>query len=171
MKKVAGCFEKVVIFALLMMVFPFASEVVGQSTDKSNVNWVSFAEAAKQADAEEKKLMIFLEAEWCMVCKRMHEEVFTKSNVFSLLNRGFYPVRMDIESDTMIPVKGKWVSKKEFSKDIGIYGTPTILFLNSNEEVIGNFVGYSDAEDMINLLTYIASDAYLTESLESYINP
>lgn len=171
MKTVTIWFEKVVIFALLMMVLPFVSEVMGQSPDKSGLNWISYTQAAEQADDEEKKLMIFLEAEWCMVCKRMHREVFTNDEVISLMNSDFYPVRMDIESDAMIPVKGKRVSKKEFSKSIGIYGTPTILFLNSNEEVIGNFVGYSDSEEMISLLTYITSEAYLTESLESYTNP
>ena len=169
MKTLKDWFDKVVIFALLMMVLPLVSLVKGQSPDKSDVSWISYAEAAKQAEA--KKLMIFLEAEWCMVCKRMHREVFTNDEVFSLINRGFYLVRMDIESVAMIPVKGKMISKKESSKSIGIYGTPTILFLNSKEEVIGNFVGYSDAEDMISLLTYITSDAYLTESLGSYSNP
>lgn len=171
MKTVTDWIVKVVIFTLLMMVLPLASLVKGQSPDKSDVSWISYAEAAKQAEAETKKLMIFLEAEWCMVCKRMHREVFTNDEVFSLINRDFYPVKMDIESDAIIPVKGKMISKKEFSKSIGIYGTPTLLFLNSKEEVIGNFVGYSDAEDMISLLTYITSDAYLTESLESYSNP
>lgn len=171
MKAEASWYKLVLIVTFLMMVLPLATEVKGQSSARTDVSWISYAEAAEMADAEEKKVMIFLEAEWCTVCKRMHREIFTKDEVFSLINSDFYPVRLDIESDDMIPVKGKMVSKKEFSKSVGVYGTPTILFLNSNEEVIGNFVGYSDDEDMKRLLTFITSDAYLTESLESYSSP
>ena len=115
--------------------------------------------------------MLFLEAEWCIVCKRMHREVFTNREVTSLINNDFYAVKMDIESEEMIPVNGEMISKKEYSKSIGIYGTPTILFIDSNDDVIGNFVGYVDEKGMVILLNFIKSDAYLTESLESYSRP
>ena len=168
MKAEASWYKLVLLITFLMMVLPLATEVKGQSSARTDVSWISYAEAAEKADAEEKKVMIFLEADWCMVCKRMHREVFTNNEVFSLINSDFYPVRLDIESDDMIPVNGETISKKEYSKSIGIYGTPTILFLNSKEEVIGNFVGYSDDEEMKKLLTFISSDAYLTERLDDY---
>lgn len=149
-----------------MLTLPFVISVKAQSTNEPGVNWTSYAEATKQA--EDKKVMVFLEAEWCGVCKRMHREVFTNSKVFSLINSEFLAVKMDIESEDRIPVNGDMISKKEYSKNIGIYGTPTILFLNSNEDIIGNFVGYSDSGEMVTLLNYIASDAYLSGSLEEY---
>lgn len=169
MKSSMNFFKQVTIIIVMMLALPFVSDVNAQSTNETGVNWISYAEAIKQA--EEKKVMIFLEAEWCMVCKRMHREVFTNDEVFSLINSDFFAVKMDIESDDQIPVNGDMVSKKEYSKNIGIYGTPTILFLNSREDIIGNFVGYSDSWEMVTLLNYIASDAYLTVSLEEYTNP
>jgi len=161
--------KQVVIIIFLILALPFVYEVKAQPTDENGVNWISYADAIKQA--EEKKVMVFLEAEWCVVCKRMHKEVFTDNEVFSLINRDFFAVKMDIESQDRIPVNGNMVSKMEYSKSIGIYGTPTILFLDRNEDIIGNFVGYSDSGEMVTLLTYIVSDAYLTESLEEYTNP
>jgi thioredoxin-related protein len=153
------------------MLKAFVFEVNAQALKDTEVRWGSYAEAAELAEDEQKKVMIFLEAEWCTVCKRMHREVFTNEEIISLLNNDFYSVRIDIESDERISVREKMITKKEFSKSVGIYGTPTILFLNSEEEVIGNYVGFLDVIDMIRLLNYIESDAYLTESLESYLNP
>lgn len=157
----------VTIFLMLALFFAFG--VNAQSPDETDVNWISYEDAIEQV--EEKKMMVFLEAEWCMVCKRMHQEVFTNDEVSSLINRDFFAVKMDIESNDRIPVNGGMVSKMEYSKSIGIYGTPTILFLDSSEDIIGNFVGYSDSAEMVTLLSYIVSDAYLTESLEEYTNP
>jgi len=154
-----------------MMLTLLVFEVHGQSSNTSDVRWISYTDAAEKADAVNKKRMVFLEAEWCIVCKRMHREVFTNGEVASLINSDYYAVRMDIESEEMIPVSGDMISKKEYSKSIGIYGTPTILFIDSNDDVIGNFVGYLDEEGMTTLLNFITSEAYLTESLESYSRP
>lgn len=169
MKRSMNYCKQVIFISVLILALPFVFEVNAQPANEPGVNWISYAEAAKQA--EHKKVMVFLEAEWCVVCKRMHREVFTNSEVFSMLNSDFFAVKMDIESHDQIPVNGSMISKMEFSKSIGIYGTPTILFLNSSEDIIGNFVGYSDSGEMVTLLNYIASDAYLTVSLEEYTNP
>ena len=166
MNRSMNCCKQVTIILVFILALPFVFSVNAQSVNGQGVNWISYAEATKQA--EDKKVMVFLEAEWCVVCKRMHREVFTNDEVFSLINSDFLAVKMDIESEDRIPVNGDMISKMEFSKSIGIYGTPTILFLNSNEDIIGNFVGYSDSGEMVTLLNYIASDAYLSGSLEEY---
>lgn len=168
MKTATARLTQFLIFTLLMMGTFFVLEVKSQSAGEPDVNWISYAEATERVEAEEKKIMIFLEADWCTVCKRMHQEVFPDDDVASLINSDFYAVRVDIESADIIPVKGEMMSKKEYSKSVGIYGTPTILFLNSDEEIIGNFVGYSDKTDMTILLNFINSDAYMKESLESF---
>ena len=171
MKTLTSFSQSVVIFTCLIMITLLVTEVHGQSSNTSDVRWTSYADAAEQADAVNKKRMLFLEAEWCIVCKRMHREVFTNGEVSTLINNDFYAVRMDIESEEMIPVNREMISKKEYSKSIGIYGTPTILFIDSNDDVIGNFVGYLDEKGMVILLNFIKSDAYLTENLESYSRP
>lgn len=171
MKTVKFWLVQISVLMILMMYKPVVFEVNGQAIEKTEVRWVSYADAVEDGQVGQKKLMIFLEADWCTVCKRMHREVFTDNSVIALLNTHFYPVRLDIESNDKIPMKGRMITKKEFSKSVGVYGTPTILFLNNEEDIIGNFVGYSDEKDMIRLLNYIKSDAYLTVSLEGYSNP
>jgi len=153
-------------FQLIFMVFVF--EVKAQEKKETEISWKSYAAVTEVSEMDQKKTMLFLEADWCTVCKRMHREVFTDKEVIALLNTHFIPVRMDIESDEMIKVKGYEVSKKEFSKRVGIYGTPTILFLDENEDIIGNFVGYSDENEMIKLLNFIHSEAYLNKTLDGY---
>lgn len=166
--RVGSAIFLMVTFLLMSLLVP---DVKAQSSyDESDVNWISYSKAAEEAKTTDKKLMLFLEADWCGICKRMHREVFTNDEVASLISSDFYPVRIDIESDDMIPVKGEMISQKEYSKSVGIYGTPTILFLDSNEEIVGNFVGYSDESEMARLLNFIASGAYMNETLESYTN-
>ncbi|MDZ7807266.1 MAG: thioredoxin fold domain-containing protein [Gracilimonas sp.] len=168
MKTKTGWFAQLSLFTILMVQIVFVPEMNAQAPGDSGVAWVSYTEATENAESDQKTLMLFLEAEWCTVCKRMHREVFTDESVIEALNTHFYPVRLDIESNDKIQVKGKKISIKEFSKKIGVYGTPTILFLDEEEDIIGNFVGYSDEKDLLKLLNYIESEAYLSESMEGF---
>jgi len=164
--------KKIIVMVSLinMMLFvALASEISAQTPENGEVNWMSYKEAVENTKSEKDiKIMLFLEADWCTVCKRMHREVFTDGKVIALLNTHFSPVKLDIESSDKLNMKGRTISKKEFSKDIGIYGTPTILFLDETEDIIGNFVGFSNVDEMLKLLNFISSEAYLNGTLEGY---
>lgn len=137
--------------------------------NRNSSPWVSFNEMAEMNQNQPKKIMLFMEADWCSVCKRMKREVFPDSTIQALLREKFYPVRIDIESEEQIQFADEQVTKKELSKEFGIRGTPTIIFLNHDFSVIGNSVGFSGREEFITLLHFIGDDKYNHMSFDEFI--
>lgn len=127
----------------------------------SQIDWIDYENAATLAKNNNQKILLFMEADWCSVCKRMKREVFPDEQIQTLINDYFLPVRIDIESENKIVFDGKETTKKKLSKDLGVYATPTIILLEENESVIGNNIGFSDVNDFKRLLTFIYKEEYL----------
>lgn len=142
--------------------------VSGQETDDSS-HWISFEKMIESNQSEPKKIMLFMEADWCGVCKRMKREVFPDPTIQALLKTEFFPVRIDIESEEEIQFMDERVTKMELSKEFGIRGTPTIIFLDSDFSVIGNKVGFSDQEEFSSLLKFINQEEYKHTSFDGYM--
>lgn len=142
--------------------------VYGQETGDSSP-WVSFDEMVESNQNQPKKIMLFMEAEWCGICKRMKREVFPDPTIQTLLNDHFYPIRVDIESEEQIQFADERVTKKALSKEFGIRGTPTVIFLDTDYSVIGNKVGFSDRDEFTALLKFISEEEYNQASFEEYM--
>jgi thioredoxin-related protein len=130
-------------------------------TESYGITWLSLEEAIESAKNDPKKVMLFMEAEWCTLCKKMKKEVFPDSEIQTMINNNFYAVRIDIESNESIIYEDKKWTKKELSKDFGLYATPTFIFLDSDESMIGNKPGYMDREEFMDLLTFVANEEYI----------
>lgn len=154
------------VFLALYFVVPIS--VSGQQADQSSI-WVTYDRMVESNQDQPKKIMLFMEADWCGVCKRMKREVFPDPAIQTLLNDHFYPVRIDIESDEEIQFSDERVTKIELSKQFGIRGTPTIIFLESDFSVIGSSVGFSDTEEFTNLLQFINGEEYRDSSFKEYL--
>ncbi|MDX1640801.1 MAG: thioredoxin fold domain-containing protein [Balneolaceae bacterium] len=135
--------------------------------DTSQIDWVSYEKAITLAQNHNQKVLLFMEADWCSVCKRMKREVFPDKEIKTLMNDHFLPVRIDIESEDKILFQGREISKKNLAKDLGIYGTPTIIFLEENESVIGNNVGFMNTDNFKRLLTFIYQEEYLHSNFDN----
>lgn len=153
-------------FLALYFVFPLS--VSGQQADQSSI-WVTYDRMVESNQDQPKKILLFMEADWCGVCKRMKREVFPDQTIQTLLNDHFYPVRINIESDEEIQFRDERVTKKELSKQFGIRGTPTIIFLESDFSVIGSSVGFSDTGEFTNLLQFINDEEYHDSSFDEYL--
>lgn len=128
---------------------------------KSDINWLSLETAVTMAEENPKKIMLFMEADWCALCKKMKREVFPVSEIQQKIDSSFYAVRIDIESEEIVVFKGQEWTKKELSQDFGLYATPTFIFLESDQSVIGNKVGFMEKEEFLDLLSFIADEKYV----------
>lgn len=151
---------------LFLMVVTLNLSAQPISTEESP--WVQYETAIERAELEPRKIMLFMEADWCSVCKQMKEEVFPNEEIGRILNDNFYAVRFDIESQSKIRYQGQRISKKAFSKKMGLYATPTFLFMDPDGSVIGNMSGYMDTAELQKLLIYIDQEAYLNMDLEAF---
>ena len=70
----------------------------------------------------------------------MKEKTFSNPDVISKINKDYITVFIDINENSQIAAKYK------------IFGTPTTIFLDSNQKQIGKIEGFVDANEFLNEL-------------------
>lgn len=100
----------------------------------------------------DKPIFVDVFTTWCGPCKKMDKTTFQDSEVSALLNENFTNLKWDAEDDKF----------RDLVKEHNVMGYPTVLFFNSNKELISTRVGYQDAESLtevsINVMRYVKED-------------
>ncbi len=91
----------------------------------------SFSEVLAKAKAEGKAVFIDCYTSWCGPCRWMATEVFTDARVAEVFNTRFINMKIDME-------KGEG---PELAKRFDVTAYPTLVFVNSDGEVIEKNVG------------------------------
>ncbi len=152
-------------FILLLFTLADFDRAKAQS---GSLNWNDFNSAITSADHDNKTLFLFFEAEWCGFCKQMRSEVFPQDSIQDKVEKGFIPVAIDIESEEKIIYQDQEMSQKSFSHQMRIDATPTIMFMNSEGDVIGRYRGFAYENEFILLLGYIRGGDVVNLSFAEY---
>lgn len=120
------------------------------------------------AKTEKKPILVFLTADWCTYCESMKNTSFRNKEVIKEIKKGFYFVEFDIESKEDIKLgsavfkykpSGLKTGTHELAEIIGtidgVLNTPTIVLLNKEMEVVYQYGGYMDTEQLTRLLKSI----------------
>jgi len=114
---------------------------------EEELQYQSFDEALKTAEAENKLVMVFFWAEWCGYCIQIRREVFTNPQVHEVFNRNFLAVSVDIEDDP-----------KNLAKKYRARALPTMLFLKPDGEIMGFLPGAVNGESFLKVLDYLVEN-------------
>ncbi|MDZ7695104.1 MAG: thioredoxin fold domain-containing protein [Balneolaceae bacterium] len=140
------------------------------SSEKSaKINWYSLEEAQNLADDSGKKVLVYLEAQWCGYCNKMESEVFPLQEVQDVMHQFYYPVRVDIDSNNTLVFKDQKLTEKEFAQKLRVSGTPTFLFINGEGTMLGKQPGFMPADVFKALLSYVGSDLYDKMKFDQYL--
>lgn len=131
MKKV---FIVLIVLAILTcgMSSSFAGDHVNNTTDLNK--------AIEQAQAENKSIMLLFDQNGCYYCDELKEKTLSNPDVISKLNEGYITVIVDINEQPRLASK------------YNVFGTPTAIFLDSNQKQIGKIEGYVDDNEFLNTL-------------------
>ncbi len=140
------------IFASLALVVLFAS-YVAQSTvtdaGKLTLKGVTFntnlTAAIETAKIKDKPVFVYIRSEYCGWCRKFEEETFTNQTVVKTLNENFVLVSLDIDK------------QKNETRNFGVYGTPTMIFLDSNGTGLKRIPGYTDNGTFLGVMNEIAN--------------
>lgn len=109
----------------------------------NQIKWMySLSEGLKAAKKSSKPLMVDFYADWCGWCKKLDRETYRDQEVIRL-------------SKDFICVKVNTDENPEASQHYRVSGLPTIVFLDSNGEIIENVVGYRGSSKYIKILSDI----------------
>ncbi len=169
MEKIAKKSLSLIILFLFIALVSESWSVEKSKSKFNNSSVKSFNEALTIAKKEKKKIVINIYADWCIWCKKMDKDVFPDVNVQKELNKNFVFFRMNGESNALIEYDGRKFTHAQFVKAFGIRGFPATLFLNYDSKPITVLPGYVDASMFVNVLKYIAEEAYLRVNFDEFL--
>jgi thioredoxin-related protein len=140
-----------------------------KETPAPDVKWISFEEAQTLSKADHKKIMVDIYTDWCEFCKKLDEQVYPDSLVRKNLYKFYHAVKLNAESDQLIEFNGESLTEREFAKKLGVRSYPTILFIDTQGELILQINGYMPADDFQNMLVYIGEEAYTKKEFHEFI--
>ena len=131
---------------LLFSVITAFISIIGSASaqDKSGKSGINFHkgawdEALEKSAEKEKPIFVDAYASWCGPCKWMTRNVFTDEKVGDYYNKHFVNVKLDME-------KGEG---RKFAKKYSVSAYPTLLYLNSEGEVVHKVMGAKRVEGFI----------------------
>jgi thioredoxin-related protein len=133
------------------------------------IEWVSIEEGLQDAKESGKKVLVNVYTDWCDFCKKMTNTVYPDSTVRSSVYEHFVSVGLNAESEKMVQYQGESLTEKDLARKLGIRSYPTMLFLNSDGELILQSNGYMPANDFNRMLVYMGSNAYLTMEFIDFV--
>ena len=87
-------------------------------------------EDLEEASSEGKRLVLFIEQQGCIYCKKMHDEVFPQPDLAVYIEDNFFVVQLDLHgSITAADFDGEENEQRALMRKWGILFTPTLVFL------------------------------------------
>ncbi len=105
---------------------------------KSNsLKWYDNLEKAEQVAQNENRpiLVDFTGSDWCIWCKRLDNEVFSKDEFINYANENLVLVKIDFPQNIDQSVATKYYNQ-QLAQKFGVQGFPTIILLKSDGEPI-----------------------------------
>ena len=134
-----------------------------------HVEWVSFPDGLRRASESGKKLLVDIFSPNCGWCTRMQKEAYSTESVVDYVTAHFVTARLDIDVlyDT-VAYKNVEVSSGQLAYGLGARGTPTTVFMTSGGEYITRLPGYRAPDEYLQVLRFIATDAYREMSFDEW---
>lgn len=158
-----------ILAALLALSGPALAQNDASVVPEDAPDWVSMEEAIAAAQAEDKLILVYGYASWCGFCVRFDREVFTDDTVQAYVNEHYAPVRLDLESQETMQFYDAEVTGAQLGTAMGISGTPTSVFVDSDGALITKFPGWTDPETFLYVLEYVHGEIYETTPFEAYL--
>jgi thioredoxin-related protein len=142
----------------------------------SKIEWISFEKAVFLNDMKPKKIFIDVYTDWCGWCKRMDAGTFKDSLISNYISENYYAVKLDAETKDTIRFRDKvFVFKPEMkSNELAIsllngkMGYPSFVMMDEKYSILQPLSGYQTTEELLPVLKFYGSNAYLTTKWEDY---
>lgn len=128
---------KKILYVLFVIAILTCSVSVSFAADAIN-NTTDLNQAVSQVQKDNKTIMLVFDQDGCYYCDLLKKDVLSNNDVISKLNEGFITVVVDINSHPQLAAK------------YHVVGTPTMIFLDSNQKEINKIEGYVDAGEFLN---------------------
>lgn len=134
-------------------------------------SFLEIADDVEEAAEENKHVMLFMHLNGCPYCNRMVNENFSEKNLKPYLLQHFDSIGINIQGDREIAFNEELsVTEKELAQILKVQYTPTIIFLNTNNQPVLRLNGYRKPETVKQALHFVNEKAYQKMSFNQYKN-
>jgi thioredoxin-related protein len=124
------------------------------------LEWMNLEKAVAKAADQKKPILLDVYTDWCGWCKKMDKEVFVEASVAGVLTSKFALAKVNGESTESFTFKGQKTDGVGIARGFGVRGYPSIIFLDSNGDMLTMIPGYLDAEQFLPVVMFIGDGEY-----------
>lgn len=131
--------------------------------------FLDLREDLADANANGQRLLILFEQRGCIYCREMHENVFSRADIATMLEEDYYVVRLNLHGSLEVTdFDGEEMSERDIARRWGILFTPTLMFLPEDvasdrtaaQAAVATMPGAFGAWTTFNLLTWVREHGY-----------
>ncbi|MDR2274190.1 MAG: thioredoxin family protein [Sphingobacterium sp.] len=145
------------LISLLYPLFHFGQE---------RINWVSFEQLDSLLAVAPRETLIFIHTDWCAYCRKMEQEIFTKQEIITMINKNYYAVRLDAESVEEITFDQSIWKAKSNTKKTGQYHRLALQLLNGKRMVFPSLLRFDHEFRLKNIQQKYLTSKELNDFLE-----
>jgi thioredoxin-related protein len=138
---------------LLLIPFPAAANDPPAS---KGIAWLNYDAARMNGENQTQKYFIYFYSQNCGYCRMLEQKTFSNPDVSAYINENFIPVQVDANKETKIAMRYR------------VQGVPDLRFLAKDGGPIGRWVGFTEADHLLNLLKYVQTDSYQKMSFKEF---
>lgn len=149
-----------------IVVFSFFLCIPGSAQETESIQWLSFEQLEDSLAQKPKKVFIDFYTDWCTYCRKMDKVVFTKPEVIDLLNKQYYAVRINAETESTITFAGQTFINDQVGTSRnpihqitqllalrkGEFTAPTLVVLDEEFRVTARYFEYMDSRELLSFL-------------------
>jgi len=133
-------------------------------------SFLDITEDAEEAGMAGKHLILMMEMEGCPYCHKMVEENFANAPYREFIQEHFDVVAINVRGSLEVQVTADLsMTEREVAEHFGVRFTPTVVFVNPDNEAVAGVQGYRNVEDFQLVLEYVQEQAYRVMSLNEYV--
>jgi len=125
------------------------------TSNAQELKWYSWNDGYKFAKQENKKMLVFVQADWCHWCRRMEEKTYNNEEIRSSIQQNFVAIKFDVEQVGELNYDGNSYNAKDLISKISkdeCRGIPGTLFVDVKNNTSVVEMGFRTPDDMKPLL-------------------
>jgi len=132
-------------------------------------SFLDIREDIEEATAENKRVLLYFYQDGCPYCEKLLRDNFSDREIAAYSQQKFDVIAINMWGDReVINVDGDTVTEKEFSKNLKVQFTPTMVYLDEAGKKLLRINGYFAPDRFLTALKYIGEKKETTLSIRDY---
>ncbi len=115
-------------------------------------DWLPIEEAMTKAEQDGRLIIIDIYEVGCQFCRAMNRDVYPAPSTRAVIDRDFYPVKINGNSEEMITFMGEEMTQQTFANNLGLTAFPFTVVMDHNGNVINSRRGYMGVQDLTQFM-------------------